>query len=475
VRLAGFSELSLRFIPMMCAVASVPLFGFLARRVLGAGTWAAVLAMALFAVSEAPIRYGAEVKPYSADLFLSVALFSLAVSWLQAPGSVRPLWAMVAIAPVAVTISLPSVFLICAVAMVGFHEVRTRTRTELVVAYGCFLAVAGSAVAAMFALGQYSATPASRDYLIKYWTGAFPPSWRDPGALAGWLVRAHTGPLFAYPYGANRMAELSAFLFGSFVIGIIVRARRDVRVAALLVLPFPLLMAAAVMHRYPYGASVRLAQFLAPSTLLLGSAGLAWLCARLRPLTLARWAAPSLVMILVVVGLWRVGQDLVNPCRVPWDRTAREFARWFWEELAADAELVCVQTDLGIPLRPNPWTYGNDQYLCLQRIYSRRHQQKLLPQWDRVSDARPLRCVLLNRMPTEVPAFMKWIETHADRFNLRAVMTYPASRGSKEEPEQTYVVCEFVPASRAPAPSVAERELTAIRNRTAASGSRTVR
>ncbi len=109
---------------------------------------------------------------------------------------------------------------------------------------------------------------------------------------------------------------------------------------------------------------------------------------------------------MVTTGLWRLGHDLVAPYRTLWDRDGREFDRWFWDVLSADAELVCVQTDLGISFHPDDWTYRTDQYLCLQRIYSHRHQQRLLPSWDRVSTARPLRCVLLNRIPTEIPAII---------------------------------------------------------------------
>ncbi len=447
VHLVGFSELSLRLVPVLCAVASVPLFHFLARRVLGGGTIAELLAVALFAVSEPPIRYAAEVKPYSADLLVSLVLLSLAVTWLQAAGRVRQLWALAAIMPLVVATSLPSVFMIGTVILIGFCEVLAGRGTKLVAAYGGFLAAAGLAVAGMFALGQYNASAADREYLLRFWSGAFPPSWSEPGALAGWLFRAHTGPLFAYPQGANRSPWLSVLIFGCFIVGIILSGRRNPKVAVLLVLPFLLGIVAAGLRRYPYGMSVRVAQFLAPSTFLLASAGLAWLCARARPLPLAKWAGPGLAIVLAGMGLTRLGHDLGSPYRTPWDRTGREFARWFWEELSADSELVCVQTDLGIPIRPGPWAYdGADQCLCLQRIYSRRHQQRFLPRWDRISAARPLRCVLLNRMPSEVPAFMNWIETHSDRYALCDVRTYPATRGSKAEPKQTYVVCEFVPA-----------------------------
>src|SRR5262249_40544274 len=131
-------------------------------------------------------------------------------------------------------------------------------------------------------------------------------------------------------------------------------------------------------------------------------------------------------------------------------RTAREFARWFWEELGADGELVCVQRDLGIPFRPERWSYdGADQYLCYQRIYSRRHRTGTPPRWGHISAERPLRCVLFNRRHEEVPAFIAWLAANRNRYTLRDIRAYPATRGSAVEPRMTYVVCELLPV-RAP-------------------------
>ena len=307
----------------------------------------------------------------------------------------------------------------------------------------------------MAALGQYHTSPGDRAYFLRFWAEAFPPSWHDMTALVGWLLRTHTGPLFAYPHGGNRLSWLTVTIFGCFVVGIVVRSLRDPCIVTLFVLPFVLALAAAALRRYPYGMSVRVAQFLAPATVLMAAAGASSLCgARRDQHPWCAWIAPGLVLVLVGTGLCRLAGDLRRPYRTPWDRTTREFVRWFWDELAVDAELVCVQTDLGIPFRSDRWAYdGGDQYFCFQRIYSRRHWQEMPPHWDAVSATRPLRRVLLNRMPADVPDFRNWIENHRDHYTLREVRTYPATHGSKVEPALTYVVCEFVPTSPQLVPS----------------------
>jgi hypothetical protein len=195
--------------------------------------------------------------------------------------------------------------------------------------------------------------------------------------------------------------------------------------------------------------SARVNLYLVPAILILSALGATWLCTLAARLVPARKIIVALGCMLAFYGLCRLGNDLGHPYRTPWDRTAREFARWFWEEMSADAEVVCVRSDLGIPFRSGGWAYdGADQYLCYQRIYSRRHREGLAPSWEAISAKRPLRCVLLSRLPEEVPGFRRWIEENRDRYTLKELRTYPATRGSSAEPAIYYVVCEFVPTSR---------------------------
>jgi hypothetical protein len=450
VRIFGFSELSLRLIPLVSALASVPLFYLLARRILGQGTSATFLAVAIFAVSQPLIRYAAEAKPYAVDFLVSLVLLNLAVRWLRAPGRAAGLWILAAAVPPAVAFSLPSVFPIGAIALLGLFKLLRRHTAATAIAYGGFLTATGLSVATLAAMGQYRMLPADRRYFLRFWAQAFPPSWREPGALAQWLFRANTGPLFAFPHGAEaRLAWLTPVIFGCFALGILLLSRKNRSTVALLVLPILLTLAASAVKRYPYGMSARVGLALVPSIVLLAALGAAWLCSRAGKVRAGRWLIPTLGVMLAVLGSCRLADDLGHPYRTPWDRTAREFARWFWEEMPADAEVVCVRSDLGIPFRDRQWAYdGADQYLCYQRIYSRRHRERRAPNWEAISQKRPLRCVLLNRMPEEVSGFQKWIDEHRSHYLLKEVRTYPATRGSMVEPALSYVVCEFVPTSR---------------------------
>ena len=250
-------------------------------------------------------------------------------------------------------------------------------------------------------------------------------------------------------------------IFGCFALGAIVLLRKRKSTTALLILPILLTLAASALRRYPYGMSARVNLYLVPSILILAAAGVSWICCRASPVVASPKLIAALGCSLVLFAACRLGNDLGHPYRTPWDRTGREFARWFWEEMPVDAEVVCVRSDLGIPFRPTRWAYdGADQYLCYQRIYSRRHREGRQPGWDRISERRPLRCVLLSRLPEEVPGFRQWIDEHRDRYALKDVRIYPATRGSIVEPALFYVVCDFVPST----PAVAAGGATKLRH-----------
>jgi hypothetical protein len=451
IRIFGFLELSLRLVPLMCAIASVPLFFLLARRILGAGTSATLLAVAIFAVSEPLIRYAAETKPYAGDLLVSLVLLNIAIMWLRAPDRPLRMWAIAGMVPLALAFSLPAAFTVGAIALCGLNELLRRRAVRSAWAYGGFVVSAGVSVAFLTALGQYRILPGDRQYFLRFWAQAFPPSWRDPAAIVRWLVHVHTGPLFALPHGSDlRIAWLTPVIFGCAILGIFQFARRHKAAVALLILPAMLTLGAAAMRRYPYGVSVRVNMYLVPAVVLLAALGATWLFRRAARVISHRKIAVALSLLLAIYGACRLGNDLGHPYRTPWDRTAREFARWFWEEMSVDAEVVCVRSDLGIPFRSGGWAYdGADQYLCYQRIYSRRHREGRAPNWDAISEARPLRCVLLSRFPDEVPDFRQWITEHRDRYTLRDVHSYAATRGSIAEPALHYVVCEFVPTALA--------------------------
>ena len=72
ISLSGPSELSLHLFPVIAGIAGLLLFWRFCRLTLPPNT--ASLAVCLLAVSYYPVRHATEIKPYSCDLLMAMAL-----------------------------------------------------------------------------------------------------------------------------------------------------------------------------------------------------------------------------------------------------------------------------------------------------------------------------------------------------------------------------------------------------------------
>lgn len=452
VKLLGFSERSLRLFPMLCSVASVVLFRHVAGRVLRG--WALALAVGVFAVAFYPIRHGGEVKPYASDLLVALALLAPAVeSWRQ-PGRVLWLWVLAVVAPVAVALSYPAIFVAAGIGLTLLVPAwRRGRRVRLAFAtYG--LATVGAFLAQYALCAGPQSDRVGSAYRRGYWADSFPPLDR-PAALAAWLVSMHTGNMLAYPIGGERGASAAtAACVG--VAAAVLRRRGRAAIAGLCLAPMGMGLAAAAIGRYPYGGEARIMQYLAPGLCLMAGTGAAASLARIRRPAARLVALRVGVGALAALGTGLLARDLVRPYRTIEDVRSRRFARWFWAEQARGAELACVRTDLGLVFDPRHWDIGmTATYLCERRIASERHRRGGPPDLRRVSATRPLRCVLFNEHPVSHPAFESWMAAMRSRYEVSGLASYTPrpARPSERWLRERYVVYEFVPRS---APQVAE-------------------
>src|SRR5262249_2349276 len=125
-----FNELSLRLISFVASIGSLVLFWRLARKCLTGVPQ--LLAIALFSVTYAGIRYSAEAKPYGLDLFFALMLINFAVNWLQESRNLW-LWVMTATIPLAIAFSYGSILLGGGLSLgLGWIMWRQRRRQALV-------------------------------------------------------------------------------------------------------------------------------------------------------------------------------------------------------------------------------------------------------------------------------------------------------------------------------------------------------
>jgi hypothetical protein len=309
----GPGELALRLLPFLAGAAALGLYWRLTGLVLE--PLGRLCAVGFLAVAIWPVSMGTVIKPYSFDLLMALVLLLPALHWLRAPGHTRWLIALTVLAPAALLGSYPAVFVAGGVSLALARQAwRQGWKARCWFAAYNLALVAGFAVAAH--IGANQLTSPVRDLstqvgMTTYWADAFPPS--RPLAFLGWFVARTTGQMAAYPVGgANGGSSLTVLLC---LVGAWCWARRGRRAwLVLLVAPLVLNLVAAALHRYPYGASGRLHQHLAPGFCVLAGVGLAALIDRTarrtgRPL---RWAVAG-AAFFALVGLGGIARDLLCP------------------------------------------------------------------------------------------------------------------------------------------------------------------
>ncbi len=444
----GFGEWTLRLFPVVCGVVSVWLFRHVAACVVDG--LPLLLAVAIFAMSFHPIRHASEVKPYASDLLVALVLLALALHWRRTPDRSLWLWLLVAFIPVALALSHPALFVAGGVSLSLAIPVWKRRRWSVLIPFFLFQLAAAGTFLGIYSLSTRFQEQLALDGLRTYWAASFPPR-DDPIRFLRWLLEVHTGTMFAYPgggRGGTSSATLLAVVAGS--VWLWRRGRRDVVV--LLLTPFALALAAAVLRRYPYGMEARQMQFVAPAICLLTGLGAAWLLHAI-PWPRARRVAASLVL-LVLAGFAgaSLASDSKRPYRFPYDQQVREFARQFWPTQARTAELACLCSDFGVDDRATHHL-RTALYLCNQWIYSpQRRRPSGGPRWDAVARQRPLRCVLYSETSPDHPQVVAWLARMQRSFELRRVERIIVDRaGAREDTKaEGVLVFEFVPRSGSP-------------------------
>jgi 4-amino-4-deoxy-L-arabinose transferase-like glycosyltransferase len=339
-RVLGSTELALRLLPFLAGLGSLMLFWRLAW--LALPPRAGLLALGIMAVAYYPVRHSCEVKPYAFDLFVSLSLLVIAVSWLREP--TRLLWPVMLalVVPVALGLSYPAVFIAGAVSLTLLPTISRQPGWTVKLLYlTCNLLMGVSFLTYywLLGLGQH----ASMDKV--YWESSFPPV--DPVSLRGWLWQIHTGSMFAYPVGGHAGGSALTFLLCLLGVWQLGRSRRW-HLLALLLVPFALTMIAAALHRYPYGGSARVAQHLAPAICLLAGTGLAAVTKWIRWPT---WSQRGMIVActaLALVGAGALVRDSLKPYKTVDDRSIRHFVGVLLRRAAWADQIVIMDPSASI-------------------------------------------------------------------------------------------------------------------------------
>jgi hypothetical protein len=279
VSLFGTGEYALRLVPLLASLAALPLFAIVARRLLA--PIAALFALALFATATPLLYFAAEMKQYSLDVAVVLALFALAFSPAgvtdrsprgRAISSER-LSALAIAGIVAPWLSQPSVFVLGGVALylalpyIQGSTVERRGAARTLAPLFLLWALSGGA-SILRSLAEV--TPADRADLDRFWERGFLPISHGPMAAVHWLgTTTHDVFTWLFP------PVVAMAVIALFVLGTVALARRRDGSATLFLAPLALMLIASALRLYP--VSFRLLLFTTPSLLVATGAGAGWL------------------------------------------------------------------------------------------------------------------------------------------------------------------------------------------------------
>jgi hypothetical protein len=263
----GNNEYALRLFPLLCALASLPLFAGVARRTLPAG--AALLAVTLFSLSPTVIGFGSQMKQYSTDVAVALLMAALTLRWWErrhSAGAVSGAALLGALGLVAVWFSYAAVLVLAGLG------------TALLLQAGCdrerasFWSLAPIAIlwcAAMLgamAWGLQTLSPSTQAYMREYWAEGFMPLPPRSGDEALWLWRAFRS--FFHRQLRYPVPAVGVILMALGTVTLLMRRQWS---AFVLLAPIGVALLASAASQYPFGE--RVALYLVPSLLLLVAEG----------------------------------------------------------------------------------------------------------------------------------------------------------------------------------------------------------
>jgi 4-amino-4-deoxy-L-arabinose transferase-like glycosyltransferase len=267
VDLFGSHEYVLRLLPLFFGLIALILFVRLASELLPPR--ARAMAVLLFAVSDSLIYYSSELKPYSGDVAIALLLLWTATRLDGRPWTWPQALACGLGGAIAVWWSFASVFVLAGLGTAAIAAAWIDGDTKRVWRAGVAAAMWLSSFAAMALTPLFRETSANGG-MRGLWLSGFMPIVPRSASDLEWYPAAFIR-MFVAPGGfvLPGIAAL-AFLAGAAILW------RQRRTALLMLLsPFPFVLAASALGKYPF--SERLLLFVLPACLLLIAAGADWI------------------------------------------------------------------------------------------------------------------------------------------------------------------------------------------------------
>jgi peptidoglycan/xylan/chitin deacetylase (PgdA/CDA1 family) len=302
----GASEYALRLVPLLCGLASVPLFIALSRRALQPP--AQVLAMLLFACAAGPIYYSSEVKQYAGDLLATLVLFLLAHVLLHTRVTRRTAIAAAAGGALVILLSHASVFVAAGISLVLGARFAARRGTAETRAFLTTLPWLASGLLVIL-------LTLSRTSHVRQLIGSDSSAYVQTSSSHAWLdwLRSLVSALIrsiGYPdSGVGSYLHWPVAILALFgLVSLLINRRTQ---AAILVSPVVPLVIASALHKYPLFD--RTVLFLVPATILFAAEGVRAVTSWIPSATASRIAGTAAAIFVLVLPATYAVKHVVEP------------------------------------------------------------------------------------------------------------------------------------------------------------------
>jgi hypothetical protein len=274
----GTGEYALRFLPFLCGLLSLAVFAREAPEFVSRN--AAVIALALFAISRGLVYYSTELKQYSSDVLIVLVLTSFALrthrsdtwSWGRMVA-----WGLLGAG--AVWFSHPAAFVLAGTGTVYLVDCLARRDWRRLGGFGLAGVLWLASFAACYVL--FLSKLSQNTFLLSFWKSHFMPLPPHSAADLEWFV-ATCFDILNTPTGfIAHEISVAGVAAVALLIGCLTLWSERRSVLWMLLAPVPFTLLASGLHKYPFGD--RLVLFLVPALLLIIAAGAERIWTRTRP------------------------------------------------------------------------------------------------------------------------------------------------------------------------------------------------
>jgi uncharacterized membrane protein len=376
VQLMGNNEYILRLYPLIASLVAI----FLMYKVITqyVGMNGLVIALGLFSISENLIYFASEAKQYASDTMFVLLLILVAYLCIRRDSTFKQFLILGFIGLISVWMSHPAFFLILAISIsfvVGFIKLKDKAKLAWI---GSISFVWMINIAILYFVSLHSLS--TNNILIDFWQKGFMPlpPWKDWAWFSETFYSVMDKPI-GLPF--------ASFSLLIFLIGCISLFLREQPLAILLVLPFPLVLFASSLEKYPFRD--RLLLFLVPIVYLFIAEGVEFIRLRIKrfspKLALGVWGV--MAILLLAIPSRNALQNFAKPVMKEHIRPVMSYLTKQWsggdviylyysaepafEYYAPKFGLENARTTLGIVSREKPDRYIQDidQFLGVQRVW----------------------------------------------------------------------------------------------------------